>query len=245
RTIMAQGLKQGIPMWVVASVAGVLALLLVGAIYVVFLGTSPGNRTAAAPAPTGLVERGGPGSAAAVAGPFGSAREAFNTAIAPAPKAAEPVILEDKIAPIVTASASAAPPAATSAPTNARAAIMAPAAIAKPDAGPEPIKRETATRGPTEIDAARVATGPTERKSTERRADKSEKTGLLTILCKPNPCNEGTDNGKPFDPSVPRQSVPAGEHRLVLKTSNPPVTKSQTVTVSAGDLTIQRVIMSP
>ncbi|WP_394827040.1 protein kinase domain-containing protein [Pendulispora albinea] len=248
RTRTARSAKQGIPMWVVALGSGLLALLFVGAIYVLLSGTLVGDKSAANAAGAGTEKSTAlPPPSAGAQGPFGNARDAFTAAIAPTTKATEPVApaLDDK-------PAAPAPPAPSADPTGkgaggsaaAASASAAPAPIATSPAatptspGGKP-KSETTRSDLAKSDGpTRVNSGPVERRA--------EKTGLLTVICKPSPCDEVFDNGKPLGASpIYRQSVSVGEHRLTLKTSNPPVTKTQRTTVAADELNIQQVTMTP
>ncbi|WP_394837850.1 protein kinase [Pendulispora rubella] len=225
RTMTARALKQGIPMWVVALGSGLLALLFVGAIYLLLSGTLTEK-------PEAKVEKSP--AASSSAGPFGGARDAFAAAIAPQTSVTALPAAEDKapapppeppaVTPPASASATATPPSTTTA-TSASKSTSSSSRSAK-----EP--KET---GPVEIPRGGA---PTEKKS--------ERTGLLTIICKPTQCDEVYDNGKLLGSSpLYRQSVSVGEHRLTLKTLNPPVTKTQKVTISADELNIQQVTMSP
>lgn len=219
RTMTARALKQGIPMWVVALGSGLLALLFVGAIYLLLSGTLTEK-------PEAKVEKSP--SASASAGPFGGARDAFATAIAPQTSVTTLPTTEDKPPapppepPAVTPSASATPPAPPSGGASSSKSSSSRA------------NKEPKESGPVEISRS----GPTEKKS--------DRTGLLTIICKPTQCDEVYDNGKLLGSSpLYRQTVSVGEHRLTLKTLNPPVTKTQKVTISADELNIQQVTMSP
>jgi len=244
RTMTARALKQGIPMWVVALGSGLLALLFVGGIYLLLSGALSSDKSATSPsasAPSGRAPLSpAPLSPAAStsAGPFGGARDAFAAAIAPASKPSPALVMpkaEPKEPEPPRPAATPSPASATTPPSSTSTSATPTAATGKPSVS-------THTTGPTEIPAGGV---PAQGVPVERRPDKAEKSGLLTIICKPN-CDEVYDNGKLLGNSpLYRLSVSVGEHRLTFKTLNPPVTKTARATISADELTIQQVTMTP
>lgn len=83
RTVAARALKRGIPMWAVALASGLVALLFVGAIYLLIAGPADANDKRPTPmasggaAPDGATKPSG--------GPFAAARSAFKVALLPQP----------------------------------------------------------------------------------------------------------------------------------------------------------------
>jgi serine/threonine-protein kinase len=102
------------------------------------------------------------------------------------------------------------------------AAPQAPVAVARPAAAP-------ARRGPAPLAAA---------------AGGSDH-GQLTIICFPA-CDSVADNGQVLGPSpIFKRSVPVGEHRLRMTSTNPPATKVVSVIVMGDETKIVRQPMTP
>jgi len=137
RTVTAQAIRRGIPLWAVAVGSALVALVLVTGIYVFItrsstpttppktIATSSGSATPASTSTT---------IANLAAGPFGSARAAFAHAIEPPPPPAPTAT----IAPPVTPSALPSS-IVTQAPTTPPPPTAAPTQRPTPQRGPEPI----------------------------------------------------------------------------------------------------------
>lgn len=214
RTVTAQALRRGMPIWMVALGAALVALLALAVLYVVVthLDSTPPSKTvasgsSAAPAKSGAAPKGTtatPGVVAGGGGPFGAARAAFSQIIAPPPP------------PVPTASATINP---TGASPPAETAMLAPPST--PTEPPPQRSTPRSTGGPSHS-PARVASATT------------GTTGLLTIVCSPN-CDQVIDNGRLLGPSpIFRLKVSTGEHRLQLKSGGK--TKIHSANVSPGNL---------
>ncbi len=67
----------------------------------------------------------------------------------------------------------------------------------------------------------------------------SGKTGLLTIICRPHPCDQVLDGSHDLGSTpIVLRSVPVGKHRLKVRVSSLHVEKTVVVTVSEGKTTI-------
>ncbi|MEO8799295.1 MAG: hypothetical protein ABI551_15500, partial [Polyangiaceae bacterium] len=219
RTVTAQALRRGMPIWMVALGAALVALLALAVLYVVVthLDSTPPSKTvasgsSAAPATsaatTSPTANGTSGSGVG-SGPFGAARAAFSQVIAPPP------------APVPTASATVAP--TLEAPPAETAAALSPPSTQTVTQLPDQRAASTprSTGGPSHS-PARVASAAT------------GGTGMLTIVCSPN-CDQVVDNGRLLGPSpIFRLKVSAGEHRLQLKSGGK--TKTHSANVSPGNL---------
>jgi serine/threonine-protein kinase len=220
RTITAQALRRGVPLWAVAAGSAIAALMLVTMIYFVAVHSSsdstkpiasgPASGSSSAPlqgtaqgtsTSPGTPASGTVGVVSIGSGPFGGARAAFSHAIdiAPVPPPAPP--------PQPTASATpSAAPVTTAAVTAAAAAQPA-----------QPV-----SRGPT-------------------RTAPPDAQGMLTVVCSPA-CDQVIDNGKMLGPApIFRLKVPVGEHHLQLK--NGKLSKVANKIVTAGDLQTVLVTM--
>jgi len=230
RTVTARSLRRGPPIWAVAVGSGLVALLIVGVIYAILSQTSSPPPVATTGTSPRTAQTGGltPATAttqaalSASAGPFGAARAAFVTAIAPQPGA------------LLTATPTVATAVQPTQPVQ-------PAQSAALDATSVPV---------TQLPPAtpQVTATPTPTPRAPAAAPRVEKTaqGLLTVTCRPQICEEVIDNGKPFG-AAPffRKPVAAGEHRIQLKAHNPPITKIVQVYVVADDLKVVSVTMAP
>jgi len=245
RTVTARSLRRGPPIWAVAVGSGFVALLIVGVIYAILAQTSSppatvsqnetGVGTATGTPPTG---RGaGTGLAptttttaslasSAATGPFGFMRAGFVTATGTGAATATP--------------GSSVTPPTTAAPTAAIPPATPPAATVAADAPSVPV-----TQLPTATPPATPPPAAARPPPVATRSDKPPQ-GLLTVTCKPQICDEVTDNGKPLG-TAPffRKPVPAGEHRIQLKAHNPPITKIVQVFILADDLKVVSVTMAP
>lgn len=221
RTITAQALRRGVPLWAVALGSATVALLFVTAIYFVMTrGSSEPTKTVASGSPSGssaptmqgaapVPPATGVGVANVAGGPFSGARAAFAHVIEPPPPPAPP-----DPAPQPTAAVSATPSAIPS-----TTATAAPAATTTRVTAPNPTP---ASHGPT-------------------RAAASDAQGMLTIVCTPG-CDQVIDNGKLLGPApIFRQKVSVGEHHLQLKSGK--LTKVANKIVTAGDLQTVLVTM--
>ncbi len=216
RTITAQALRRGVPLWAVALGSATVALLFVTAIYFVMTrGSSDTTKTGASSSPSGSAAptQGtapiGGGVVSVAGGPFGGARAAFAHVIEPPPPP---------------------PPAPTPQPTAAVSAAPSatPATTAEAAATTPPVTTPTPTPTP-------ASHGPT------RTAAPGDAKGMLTVVCTPG-CDQVIDNGKLLGPApIFRQKVPVGEHHLQLKSGK--LVKVANKIVTAGDLQTVLVTM--
>jgi serine/threonine protein kinase len=220
RTMTAQSFaKRGLPMWAVAVASGVVALIFVALIYIILAPHTPTTppKTVAS---NGSASAGGGASVPLTpnlpsTGPFGAARSAFSAVIVP--PAVIPPPLPKPTAPVTL------PPSAN---VDVKPSPPTPPPVA---AEPKPPQRD-----PTPAPAPpRPAPAP------------KAAQGFLTVMCKPA-CDQVFDNGKSLGPSpIFRQSVAVGEHRLQFMTANPRVTKVVSTIISADELKVQTVTMTP
>ena len=264
RTETARSIKRRMPMWMVGLASGT-AFLLVVAIAFFAMTRTPKVPQGAGGAGSGSAGDGivqvtpsasprttGPAPAdsgrAGGGGPFANARTGFIAAIAP------PAGAYNSPAPDAPSARPAPPPVAVTPPVAAApAAVTATPAPAAPDPpataapAPPPVQTVAASNPPAQPATARplavpprpqapVAPAPPQAAPAGRPSASAGGTGLLTIICFPA-CDQVLDNGKPLGPSpVFQHSVPAGEHRLKLTTSNPPATKTVSVIVASDEL---------
>jgi serine/threonine-protein kinase len=211
RTITAQSLRRGIPVWAVAIGSAVVGLMAFGLV-VALLSRSLARGTAAtdpsapaaasassAPAPSALptVAAGAP---ATHAGPFAAARAAFAATLG----AASPGPTNNNVAPpggsapaasaVPAAPPSAAPPAPPIPTTNVAALPTTPP---RPAAAPTPAPRPA----PASNTAPSTTGGG---------------SGTLKVICFPG-CDQVIDNGSALGPSpIIRRSATVGSHRIRL-----------------------------
>ena len=206
RTITAQSLRRGVPVWAVAVGSAVIGLMAFGLVILLLSRslshgssqTDPSARAAAstAPAPTTLP----PVPAALPAphgGPFAAARAAFVSTIGaamPGPTG------NNTIAPS-TSSASAPSPPPPSATTTAQA-------IPTTNIASLPV---TPTRqSPT------VAPHPAQTSTTTAPSTTGGGSGTLKVICFPG-CDQVIDNGSALGPSpIIRRTATVGSHRIKL-----------------------------
>ncbi len=220
RTMTAQSFaKRGLPMWAVAVASGVVALIFVALIYIILAPHSPVARKAVASSGSSSASGGALVPLATPnllsTGPFGGARTAFSAVIAP------PAVIPSPL-PKPTGSAPPIPPANVDVKPPAPAPAPPPVA-----ADPKPAQRD-----------------PSPAPAPPRPAPKAAQ-GFLTVVCKPA-CDQVFDNGKSLGPSpIFRQAVSVGEHRLQFMTASPRVTKVVSTIISADELKVQTVTMTP
>jgi serine/threonine-protein kinase len=214
RTDTARRLKGPPPMWMVAAGSGLAALFAAGLV-IAFASWNAKRQEVAPPNPA--TQATAPSHAVGNAsGPFGSARNEFNVAIAVT--AAAPTAAPEVSAGVPSAAPSPPPPE----PAPSAASAPAHVAPAIPVASP----RNASSRRP-----APAASGSDH--------------GQLSIICFPA-CDSVIDNGESIGPSpIFKRTVSVGEHRLRMTTSNPPVTKVVNIVVMGDQTTTVRQPMTP
>jgi hypothetical protein len=205
RTMTAQRFKRRPPMWVVAALSCSIALLIAGIVIAIVSSTSGSPTTPKAASPGTLsVDRESAPAAGGTAGPFGSARAAFNAVVSAQPASAAPPVATPPGAPPAAVTAppvmtfDTAPPPAAATPTPVATTPTPVAAAPKPAPAPQPLPAPLAA--------------PLPKKSTA--------PGFLTIVCMPR-CDQIIDNGTPLGPGhVFNKPVASGRHVLQLSAPN-------------------------
>jgi serine/threonine-protein kinase len=241
RTDTARKLSRPPPMWMVAAGSGLAALF--AAVLVIAFASWSAKRgtdehpTAAAPTPTPTATATATATATlatvapravSASGPFGSARSAFALAIAvtppapsPAPQPVAPSPPPVAAATVAAAPLPVAPPPVAAAPPSPRPPTPLPVTAA-----PAPRPQRTAPMA-----AAAPAAGGDH--------------GQISIICFPA-CDGVFDNGQAIGPSpIFRRTVPVGEHKLKMTSSNPTATKVVSVIVMRDQTTTVRQPMTP
>ncbi|HEY1696580.1 MAG TPA: protein kinase [Polyangiaceae bacterium] len=203
RTITAQALRKRIPVWAVAVGSAFIGLMAFGFVVAILSLATRSSPTARAPSSSASSASSAsaprpdvPPPAVAAAGPFGSARDAFATAIAaaaaatPAPSRA-PTLDAVTPPPAPTAPAPPSPPAAPIPTTNVASLPMA-----------------APTHGPSASHSMPVAAIP--------QSTAGAGSGTLKVICFPG-CDQILDNGSALGPSpIIRRNASIGSHRLKL-----------------------------
>lgn len=223
RTMTAQHLKRRPPMWVVAALSCSIALLIAGVVIAIVSSSSgspaPKPSRSTAPSPGGSA--GGSADPAAgtgsSAGPFNSARAAFDAVVA----AQAGSSLTPPVVP------SGAPTAAVTAPPAATAPPVVTAEI-PPEAPPTPTPTPTAAAAAATTATAAVAQPPAAPRAAPRAAPqpaaaapkKPAALGAITVVCMPK-CNQIIDNGASLGPGhIFNRPVASGRHVLQLSAPN-------------------------
>jgi serine/threonine-protein kinase len=257
-----------VPAWAVALASGIIALMLAGAVSVVYVfflrGPAPAGPAATNddknPTPTGPAPSAS-GAPTAGTGLFGAARAGFMAAVVPTAAAATtPETNPTAAAPAPPDTAAAAPSAAPSAaPTQVAAADPAPAdsppaaqpaavpqpAAAQPQpapvAAPQPAAVAMPTPPPTPMPTpVPVRSTPT---NTGTTAAAGTAKGYLSVICIPK-CDRVDLDGTTIGPSpVLRYSTNVGSHRIKLVSSNPPAQKTVSKIVVADTVNMVRESM--
>ncbi len=192
RTVTARALKKGLPPWAVAVASGVAALVFVGLIWIVLSLAVGSSKPQPVASPSTSASAGTGAPLVPGSGPFGSARAAFSAVLVPPPPPPPP-------APTASAAMPSEPTPVDTTPPPTPTPAPAPTHTAVAAAAPTPVHA-----APTPV--ARPARGP---------------SGMLTVICKPGPCDQVIDNGKSLGASpIFRAQVPVGEHRLQLKSAS-------------------------
>ncbi|MDB4937034.1 MAG: serine/threonine protein kinase, partial [Labilithrix sp.] len=226
RTMTAQRYKRRPPMWVVAALSCSIALLIAGVVIAIVSSTSGSPAPAPKSAGSSAAGSGISGGAAPAgsAGPFSSARSAFNTVVAqpgssatpPAPPPGAPPAAVTAPPPVMTAAATPEPatPPAVATVTPAVAAATPPPAAPTPVAAPTQTTPKPTT--PTIAPVAAAAPPPPATTTPKKPAA----LGALTVVCMPK-CDQIIDNGASLGPGhIFNRPVPAGRHVLQLSAPN-------------------------
>jgi len=231
RTMTAQRYKRRPPMWVVAALSCSIALLIAGVVIAVISSTSsPSAPKGTAPSPTAGSVAGVSGTGA---GPFSSARTAFNNLVNQpgstlVPPGAPPsVVTAPQItgaAPVPTAPGTAAAPQpqpaaaqpAAAPPAAAQPVQPAVAAVAPAAAVPSPAAQPAA---PQPVRPSPVAAAPAPAAPPKPTAAKPA-LGAITVVCMPK-CDQIVDNGTSLGAGhIFNRPVPSGRHVLQLSAPN-------------------------
>jgi len=210
RTMTAQRFKRRPPMWVVAALSCSIALLIAGVVIAIISSTSsPSTPKGSAPASSagGVAPVSGTG-----AGPFSSARIAFNAVVN---------------APGSTLASPPGAPAPTQAATTAAVAAPSPdpppagVAAAPQPAGPQPVGPTAPSLAAAPMRPAPAAPAPALAPAPPKAAaGKSSALGAITVVCMPK-CDQIIDNGTSLGPGhIFNRPVPSGRHVLQLSAPN-------------------------
>jgi tRNA A-37 threonylcarbamoyl transferase component Bud32 len=252
-----QGIRpKRIPAWVVAVASGLVALVIAGAVVLVFAITRhKSDAQAHGGAASAGSSGGGTGSTILAGGLFSTARAGFLAAATPPPLTAN----QPTDAPAdSTAAAAAAPPSATADAGAAVAAATPPppadpppaAAPATPDPPPPP---PVAARAPRQADptpAAQPEQAPApiahyQPPAAPAAAGGAAATakGFLSVICLPG-CDRVELDGQALGPApIFKHATPVGSHRIRLTSSNPPASKTVSKIVLAGTTAVVRESM--
>jgi serine/threonine-protein kinase len=112
-----------------------------------------------------------------------------------------------------------------------------------PDVASSAPGTEAGNAAPPAETTATLAASPLRSSPASSSRSSSRETGLLTVICVPA-CDEVRDGARSLGPSpVFKIALPAGRHRLTLKTSDPPAEKIVDVVIEDEELKIVKETM--